>query len=109
LKTAEQRLAASSQAAADKRNSSQGLEPAVQPKMPVFSTPSMKAAAAAAATATPEADSKKGSRMIEVILNDRLGKKVRVKCNSDDTVGTLKILAAAQLGTRPDKLRIQKW
>lgn len=24
--------------------------------------------------------------MIEVILNDRLGKKVRVKCNEDDTV-----------------------
>ena len=25
--------------------------------------------------------------MIEVILNDRLGKKVRVKCNEDDTIG----------------------
>ena len=47
--------------------------------------------------------------MIEVILNDRLGKKVRVKCNPDDTVGDLKKLAAAQLGTRPDKIRIQKW
>lgn len=47
--------------------------------------------------------------MIEVVLNDRLGKKVRVKCNSDDTIGDLKILAAAQLGTRPEKLRIQKW
>ena len=38
--------------------------------------------------------------MIEVVLNDRLGKKVRVKCNSDDTIGDLKKLAAAQLGTR---------
>ena len=47
--------------------------------------------------------------MIEVILNDRLGKKVRVKCNSNDTVGDLKKLAAAQLGTKSDKLRIQKW
>ena len=47
--------------------------------------------------------------MIEVVLNDRLGKKVRVKCNEDDTVGDLKKLAAAQLGTRPEKLRIQKW
>eukprot|EP00588_Corethron_pennatum_P036607 CAMPEP_0194345304 /NCGR_PEP_ID=MMETSP0171-20130528/104779_1 /TAXON_ID=218684 /ORGANISM="Corethron pennatum, Strain L29A3" /LENGTH=112 /DNA_ID=CAMNT_0039112269 /DNA_START=1269 /DNA_END=1608 /DNA_ORIENTATION=- len=47
--------------------------------------------------------------MIEVVLNDRLGKKVRVKCNGDDTVGDLKKLAAAQLGTRPEKLRIQKW
>jgi len=48
-------------------------------------------------------------QMIEVILNDRLGKKVRVKCNPDDKVGDLKKLAAAQLGTRADKLRIQKW
>ncbi|KAL3790182.1 hypothetical protein ACHAWO_012964 [Cyclotella atomus] len=47
--------------------------------------------------------------MIEVVLNDRLGKKVRVKCNPDDTIGDLKKLAAAQLGTRPEKLRIQKW
>ena len=86
--------------------------------------------------------------MLEVVLNDRLGKKVRVKCNEDDTIGDLKKLgpfythiiyisfdltgkchthffwflfgsfslfslkkkiAAAQLGTRPEKLRIQKW
>lgn len=47
--------------------------------------------------------------MIEVILDDRLGKKVRVKCNEDDTIGDLKKLAAAQLGTRPEKLKIQKW
>ena len=47
--------------------------------------------------------------MIEVVLDDRLGKKVRVKCNEDDTIGDLKKLAAAQLGTRPEKLRIQKW
>lgn len=50
-----------------------------------------------------------GAHMIEVILNDRLGKKVRVKCNSNDKVGDLKKLAAAQLGTRADKIRIQKW
>jgi len=49
------------------------------------------------------------TEMIEVILNDRLGKKVRVKCNQNDTVGDMKKLAAAQLGTRPDKIRIQKW
>ena len=39
--------------------------------------------------------------MIEVICNDRLGKKVRVKCNSDDTIGDLKKLIAAQTGTWP--------
>jgi len=47
--------------------------------------------------------------MIEVILNDRLGKKVRVKCNQNDTIADLKKLAAAQIGTRWDKIRIQKW
>ena len=45
----------------------------------------------------------------QVICNDRLGKKIRVKCNPDDTVGDLKKLLAAQTGTRPEKLRIQKW
>ena len=48
-------------------------------------------------------------RMIEVHMNDRLGKKIRVKVYHTDTVGTLKRLAAAQLGTRPEKLRLQKW
>ena len=43
------------------------------------------------------------------ICNDRLGKKIRVKCNEDDTIGDLKKLLAAQTGTRPEKLRIQKW
>ncbi|KAI3738697.1 hypothetical protein L2E82_28794 [Cichorium intybus] len=45
----------------------------------------------------------------DVVLNDRLGKKVRVKCNEDDTIGDLKKLVAAQTGTRADKIRIQKW
>ncbi|CAA0816832.1 Ubiquitin-like protein 5 [Striga hermonthica] len=49
------------------------------------------------------------AKMIEVVLNDRLGKKVRVKCNEDDTIGDLKKLVAAQTGTRADKIRIQKW
>lgn len=33
------------------------------------------------------------------------------KCtrSADDTVGDLKKLAAAQTGTRPEKIRIQKW
>ncbi len=47
--------------------------------------------------------------MIEISCNDRLGKKVRVKCNADDSVGDLKKLLAAQIGTRPEKIRLQKW
>lgn len=49
------------------------------------------------------------AQMIEVILNDRVGRKIRVKCNSDDTILDLKKLVAAQTGTRYDKIRIQKW
>ncbi|ONK63940.1 uncharacterized protein A4U43_C07F20480 [Asparagus officinalis] len=43
--------------------------------------------------------------MIEVVLNDRLGKKVRVKCNEDDTIGDLKKLVAAQTGTLSRTMR----
>ncbi|KAI3721429.1 hypothetical protein L2E82_32440 [Cichorium intybus] len=54
-------------------------------------------------------ENRRSTKMIEVVLNDRLGKKVRVKCNDDDTIGDLKKLVAAQTGTRADKIRIQKW
>ncbi|XP_043695798.1 ubiquitin-like protein 5 [Telopea speciosissima] len=47
--------------------------------------------------------------MIEMVLNDLLGKKVRVKCNDDDTIEDLKKLVAAQTGTRVEKIRTQKW
>ncbi|KAI6194840.1 Ubiquitin-like protein 5 [Aphelenchoides besseyi] len=42
--------------------------------------------------------------MIEVTVNDRLSKKVRLKCNSTDTIGDLKRLIAAQTGTRAGKI-----
>lgn len=47
--------------------------------------------------------------MIEITCNDRLGKKVRVKCNPDDTIGDLKKLIAAQIGTQYDKIILKKW
>lgn len=43
------------------------------------------------------------------MLNDRLGKKLRVKCNDDDTIGDLNKPVAAQTGTRAEKIQIQKW
>ena len=46
--------------------------------------------------------------MIEVIVNDRLGQKVRVKCSDQDTIGDLKLLISAHTGTRPEKIRLQK-
>lgn len=47
--------------------------------------------------------------MIEITCNDRLGKKVRIKCNPDDTIGDLKKLIAAQTGTKYDKIVLKKW
>ncbi|XP_033246762.1 ubiquitin-like protein 5 [Drosophila miranda] len=47
--------------------------------------------------------------MIEITCNDRLSKKVRVKCNPDDTVGDLKKLIAAQTGTKHEKIVLKKW
>jgi len=47
--------------------------------------------------------------MIEITVNDRLGKKVKIKCNPTDKIGDLKKLIAAQTGTRPDKLDLKKW
>ncbi|RHZ43818.1 hypothetical protein Glove_853g6 [Diversispora epigaea] len=47
--------------------------------------------------------------MIEIVCNDRLGKKVRVKCNPTDTIGELKKLIAAQTGTDASKIILKKW
>ncbi|KXN74123.1 ubiquitin like protein 5 [Conidiobolus coronatus NRRL 28638] len=47
--------------------------------------------------------------MIEIVCNDRLGKKVRVKCNRDDTIGDLKKLIAAQTGTKAEKIVLKNW
>ncbi|KYQ96861.1 ubiquitin-like protein 5 [Tieghemostelium lacteum] len=47
--------------------------------------------------------------MIEVVCSDRLGTKVRVKVNEDDTIGDLKKVLSAQIGIKPEKIRIQKW
>lgn len=47
--------------------------------------------------------------MLEITCNDRLGKKVRVKCNPDDTIGDLKKLISAQTGTHWEKIVLKKW
>ena len=46
--------------------------------------------------------------MIEVVCNDRMGKRQRVKCVPSDTILDLKKLVSAQIGTRPEKIRLQK-
>ena len=39
----------------------------------------------------------------------RLTTGERARRSEDDTIGDLKKLVAAQTGTRPEKIRIQKW
>uniref|UniRef100_A0A452UCP5 Ubiquitin-like protein 5 n=2 Tax=Ursus TaxID=9639 RepID=A0A452UCP5_URSMA len=46
---------------------------------------------------------------IEVVCNDRLGKKVPVKRNTDEKLEDLKKLIAAQNGTHWDKIVLKKW
>ena len=46
--------------------------------------------------------------MMEIICNDRLGGKVRVKCYPTDTIADLKLLVGAHTGTRAEKIRLQK-
>lgn len=46
--------------------------------------------------------------MIEVVCNDRLGKKLRIKCNSDDTIGDLKKVVGALAGLRPERIVLKK-
>lgn len=47
--------------------------------------------------------------MIEVLVNDRLGKKVCVKCLEEDTIGEFKQVLSVQLGTASaTKIVLQK-
>lgn len=47
--------------------------------------------------------------MIEVICNDRLGRKIKVKCNPDDTIGEFKMVLAAMIGSQPEKIVLKRW
>jgi len=47
--------------------------------------------------------------LIEVMATDRLGRKVRVKCDEGETVGDLKKLIAVQTGTNSKKIQLMKW
>lgn len=50
----------------------------------------------------------KPREMMEVFANDRIGKKVRIKCFPTDTIFVLKQLISAHIGTKPEKIRLQK-
>lgn len=47
--------------------------------------------------------------MIAITVNDRLGKKVRIICNEDDTVGDIKKVLAVKTGTKAERIILKKW
>lgn len=47
--------------------------------------------------------------MIAITVNDRLGKKVRILCNEDDTIGDIKKVIAVKTGTNADRIMLKKW
>lgn len=47
--------------------------------------------------------------MIAITVNDRLGKKVRILCNEDDTIGDIKKVIAVKTGTNADRIILKKW
>ena len=77
-------------------------------RAPLVAAASAAAAAAAAVAVAVLPPAGRTHTMIEVICNDRLGKKIPVK-RTGRRVGYLKKLLAAQIGTRSEKLRIQKY
>lgn len=46
--------------------------------------------------------------MIEIQANDRLGKKIKLKCLPTDTIGDVKKILALQIGTPAEKLILKK-
>ena len=45
-------------------------------------------------------------KVIQITVNDRIGKKEKIKCNEDDTIRNLKVLIAFKFGTHPDKMKL---
>lgn len=46
--------------------------------------------------------------MISIQANDRLGRKITVKCLEDDTIGDLKKVLLLQIGTLFEKIILKK-
>lgn len=47
--------------------------------------------------------------MISITVNDRLGKKVRIICNEDDTIGDIKKVLAVKTGTKAERIILKRW
>jgi ubiquitin-like protein 5 len=53
--------------------------------------------------------SRKPSKMIAITVNDRLGRKARIICNEDDTIGDLKKVVAVKFCTNAERIVLKKW
>lgn len=47
------------------------------------------------------------NKPIEIVVNDRLGKKVKIKCFSNDEIKDVKKLISANIGTKAEKLKLK--
>jgi len=47
--------------------------------------------------------------MIAITVNDRLGKKVKILCNEDDTIGDIKKVIGVKTGTIAERIILKKW
>ncbi|KAJ1654748.1 Ubiquitin-like 5 [Dispira simplex] len=45
---------------------------------------------------------------MQIVCNDRLGKKIRVDCNKEDTIGQLKKRISTQTGTNANRIILKK-
>ena len=48
------------------------------------------------------------SELIRVFINNRLGTRTEIPCSPSDTIGALKKVAAAYLGTKPEAMTLKR-
>ncbi|CAO3651341.1 unnamed protein product [Mucor hiemalis] len=93
----------------DRYNEARGRQRSRSPKRRYRSPPKEKVRPSEKAGIKKVLKAQPTYSLIELEVNDRLGKKVRVKCAPNDLVGDFKKLVAAQIGTEPSKIVLKKW
>ena len=48
------------------------------------------------------------TRLIRLVINNRLGTKTEIPCSPSDTIGAVKKIAAVRLGTKPEAMILKK-
>lgn len=60
-------------------------------------------------SSSADTKSTKQIAMIAITVNDRLGKKVRLLCNEDDTIGDIKKVIAVKTGMKSERIQLKRW